>query len=205
MSINVAEFNSDIKVRTRIKKPFTCLQKGSKWIILTTAKYSLESIKSVMNLSNWKIMIVEDVDTDENWNKNKMTLQAKHPNVLFLTLEQQFEIDFDVIDVMSTGIYARRHIGYLSAIKCGAKFIYEANDDILDVDELKRIGKTICLQGVQKVSCVYIQFSHPYLLLQYSFLDAFFASIYKLGMEKFWHGNDYSPYAYFIAYVHLFL
>ena len=87
-------------------------------------------------------LIVANVKTPKDWYKSDHALVNR---IILLTLEEQLELDFDLIDVIPTGSYARKNIGYLCAIKCGAKLIYETDDDNKLVDDyrLTSIGMQI--------------------------------------------------------------
>lgn len=51
------------------------------------------------------------------------------PDCDFLSLDDQLRSGFSLADSLPTGHYARKNIGYLSAIHAGADCIYETDDD----------------------------------------------------------------------------
>jgi hypothetical protein len=51
------------------------------------------------------------------------------PNVQFYSLEGQLALSFQLAQILPTGHYARKNIGYIIAIRQGADCIYETDDD----------------------------------------------------------------------------
>jgi len=50
-------------------------------------------------------------------------------NTQFYSLENQFELDFQIVSKLPVGHYSRKNIGYLIAMQQGEKCIYETDDD----------------------------------------------------------------------------
>lgn len=51
------------------------------------------------------------------------------PNVVFLSVEQQMKLGYQVLEVVPFKSYARKNIRYLYAVGCGAQVLYETDDD----------------------------------------------------------------------------
>lgn len=127
----------------RKKKSYACPKFGPNWAVITTINYPTDTIRTLAKLQEWVVIIVADEKTPKNWFSNDTDLLDS--NIILLTLEEQLELDFEIIHVIPIGSYARKNIGYLCAIKCGAKLIYETDDDnrLIEGYPLKSIGKKL--------------------------------------------------------------
>ena len=65
-------------------------------------------------------MVVGDLKTDPSWSFNR---------TIYLDVNSQKSFDFKSIETTPFNSYNRKNIGYLFAIKNGAKFIYDTDDD----------------------------------------------------------------------------
>lgn len=51
------------------------------------------------------------------------------PNVTFISVDEQWQLGYEIVKHLPTGNYARKMVGYLYAIAGGAQVIYETDDD----------------------------------------------------------------------------
>ena len=58
-------------------------------------------------------------------------LSSNSSHLIFLSFERQHTLDFRILHYLPHGSYARKNLGYLIAIKCGAKTIFESDDNNL--------------------------------------------------------------------------
>ncbi|KAK0395883.1 hypothetical protein QR680_001473 [Steinernema hermaphroditum] len=122
---------------TRIDKSFyyreettvssACAHFSSKWIVITSvAPRPTEAILVLSKETEWNIVIVGDT---------KGPLEPLHPewgqlpNVCVLTVEQQKRLPLRLLQNLPYRSYTRKMIGYLHAIKFGAEWIYDTDDD----------------------------------------------------------------------------
>lgn len=92
-----------------------------KSIIVTTIHPPSNSLKQFSKLSSWNLISVGDLKTPEDWNMS---------GVKYLAPREQFKLFPKFSDKLKWNRYARKNIGYLYAIKQGAKIIAEIDDDI---------------------------------------------------------------------------
>ena len=76
-------------------------------------------------------MIVADEKTPKDWLQKLHSVWSRKspPSLVFLSVEQQKELGYKILRVVPFKSYARKNIGYLFAIACGAQVIYETDDD----------------------------------------------------------------------------
>jgi hypothetical protein len=92
-----------------------------KYIILTTINYPTEGVKTIAKTKkDWTILAVADRKTPPAWCCQ---------NVRLLSLDQQREFDSSYAKECPLDHYARKNIGYLKAIRDGARVIAETDDD----------------------------------------------------------------------------
>ncbi|KHJ94400.1 hypothetical protein OESDEN_05670 [Oesophagostomum dentatum] len=93
---------------------------SDKWIVVTSINYPSEDVKRLASLEDWNLVVVADKKTPKDWN---------HDGVHFLSMEQQENLGFRLSVVSPENSYTRKNIGYLYAIKNGARWIYDTDDD----------------------------------------------------------------------------
>ena len=113
--------------------------KSDKWIIFITGNPPNPIIDYLMNnTNNWKILVLGNKETiDSEWYK------YKNSNILlYLSFKEQENLGFCSLRYISKNSFARKNIGYLFAIKYGAKEIYEIDDDIVvkNMNDIKIIN-----------------------------------------------------------------
>jgi len=96
-----------------------------KFIIITSIFQPTEAIEKFSKFSDWKIIVVGDKKTSENWG---------FPGVTYISPEGQSEVSSIFSGLLPWNSYTRKNIGYLHAISQGAKVIYESDDDNIPLD-----------------------------------------------------------------------
>jgi hypothetical protein len=93
---------------------------SGKWIVVTTINYPSPALKKLAALKDWHLVVVGDEKTPKDW---------KLDNCVFLSIEDQRSLDYEIIKHLPKNHYSRKNIGYLFAISRGAEVIYETDDD----------------------------------------------------------------------------
>ena len=92
----------------------------SKWIVITTIQLPTKPVETLSKLPGWSVVVVGDTKTPSNW---------AHPNCVFLSVERQRELNYRIHRLLPYRAYSRKNIGYIFAVRHGAKVIYETDDD----------------------------------------------------------------------------
>lgn len=90
-----------------------------KFIIITSINSINESIKKIIKLKDYQLVVVGD----------KKTPQYKNDNLVFLDIKSQKKLQFESLKTCPYNSYQRKNIGYLYAISNNAKIIAETDDD----------------------------------------------------------------------------
>lgn len=98
-----------------------------KWIVVTTINYPSAPLKKLAALKDWHLVVVGDRKTPQDWQLE---------NCEFLSIEKQQTLDYEIIKLLPENHYCRKNVGYLYAISCGAKVIYETDDDNELIDDI---------------------------------------------------------------------
>jgi len=107
-----------------------------RFIVITTINYPTRSIKTIANNKrDWTILVVADRKTPLDWNCQ---------NVEQLSIKDQMTFDSEYARQCPLDHYARKNIGYLKAIKDGARVIAETDDDNIPKDNfLSSVSRNI--------------------------------------------------------------
>ncbi|KIH62902.1 hypothetical protein ANCDUO_06807 [Ancylostoma duodenale] len=97
-------------------------EKTIRWIVVTTVQHPTEGIKRLSQIPGWTLLVVGNAETPKNW-----SFEGVH----YLSVEDQQELGYRVLDFLPYKSYARKNIGYLYAIENGAEWIYDTDDDII--------------------------------------------------------------------------
>jgi len=116
--------------------------KGDKWIVVTTIFYPTPSIDKFLKLTTpWNLIVIADKKTPTDWLQH---LTFNSSRLIFLSVQQQTNLNFRILDYLPYGSYARKNLGYLIAIKCGAQIIYESDDDnLLEANDIYLLPKVL--------------------------------------------------------------
>jgi hypothetical protein len=115
----------------------------SQAIVITTINYPTEGVRKLAkNCPDWNFIVVGDRKTPKDWN---------YEGVQFLPIEDQLAFDSAYAKECPFNHYSRKNIGYLKAIRDGAKIIYETDDDNIPYDSfLGLLDRHVEGQPVQK-------------------------------------------------------
>lgn len=126
--------------RTKPTSSFVCPIRAKHWIVVTSIQYPTLAIHKFLNLTTrWNLVVIGDRKTPRDWLQH---LQGDRSRVLFLTIEDQLSLGYSILKYTPENSYARKNIGYLVAIACGAKVIFESDDDnILKTNDIRILPK----------------------------------------------------------------
>ncbi len=156
-------------LNTQRMNPFQCPLRGEKWIVVTSIFYPTPAIYKFLTLrTHWNLIVIGDRKTPKDW-LERLTINSTR--LLFVSFEQQKKLDFRILRYLPQGSYARKNLGYLIAIKCGAKIIFESDDDnILDDNDIYLLPKILQPKHVPWIAFhrqrspfinIYGSFGHP--------------------------------------------
>jgi len=91
-----------------------------KYIVITSIFSPTEAISKFAKLKEYQLIVVGDKKTPKEWQCD---------NVEYISVEKQEEIKFNLVKALPYNHYCRKMIGYLTAIKNGADFIIDTDDD----------------------------------------------------------------------------
>lgn len=111
--------------------PEYCSAVAARWIVITSINDPTTAVLNFASLAGWTSVIVADEKTPQDWLQHLHSVWKRKspPSLVFLSVEQQKKLGFHTLKVVPFKSYARKNIGYLYAIACGAKIIYETDDD----------------------------------------------------------------------------
>ncbi|CAF1129118.1 unnamed protein product [Rotaria magnacalcarata] len=150
-------------------KPFICPIQGDKWIVITTIFYPTIAVHKFLELkSQWNLIVIGDRKTPSDWLSH---ITGNKSRLLFLPLNEQYTLKYSIIQYLPEGSYARKNIGYLLAIQCGGKLIFESDDDnLLKNNDIYYLPKEVKPHQVPWISFhgqrspfvnIYASFGHP--------------------------------------------
>ncbi|KAI9085878.1 hypothetical protein K1719_031955 [Acacia pycnantha] len=92
---------------------------GERWIVVSVSNYPLDSLHNLVKLKGWQVLAVGNSKTSTDWSLK---------GAIFLSLEEQSNLGFRVVDYLPYDSYVRKTVGYLFAIQHGAKRIFDADN-----------------------------------------------------------------------------
>ncbi|KAL6994888.1 sugar transporter-like protein [Sarracenia purpurea var. burkii] len=98
--------------------PFSSFH-SDQWIVVSVSDYPTNSLRSLVKMKRWQLLAVGNSRTPKDWELK---------GVIFLSMEQQANLGFRVVDYLPYDSYVRKSVGYLFAIQHGAKSIFDADD-----------------------------------------------------------------------------
>lgn len=94
----------------------------SNYVVITSIHGLTESVLKYAEIKDWCVVLVGD-------KKTPSLERHPHPNITFLSVEDQADLGFASYVCCPFNHYSRKNLGYLYAIKQGAKLIADADDD----------------------------------------------------------------------------
>jgi hypothetical protein len=110
---------------------------NNRFIIMTTINSPGKTVQGLVEMcSDWKILVVGDKKTPNNWYFN---------GVNFIPYEQQLLIESEFVRLCPSNHYCRKNIGYLLAFQHNAQVIAETDDDNIPVKNtyLKNVSLSV--------------------------------------------------------------
>ena len=99
---------------------------SEKWLVLTTINIPNYNIRQLLVIKEpWKIVVIGDIKT----NNKSWDIFKNSKKLIFLSVEDQINLGYNITKYIPTNSYSRKNIGYLFAIQHGAKEIYETDDN----------------------------------------------------------------------------
>jgi len=95
------------------------------YIVITSINPPNKSIKSFAKLKDYNLLVVGDKKTPLDW---------QYEGVKFISVMEQSKSLFKLTEKLPFNHYSRKMIGYLEAIKSGAEFIIDTDDDNIPYD-----------------------------------------------------------------------
>jgi hypothetical protein len=93
-----------------------------KYIIITSIFKPTEAIKLFSKIKGYQLIVVGDKKTPLEWS---------YDNVDYISLNQQYNMSFELSRILPQNHYCRKMLGYLRAIQYGANYIVDTDDDNL--------------------------------------------------------------------------
>lgn len=92
----------------------------NKIIVITSIFNPTEAVISFSEIDKYQLIVVGDQKTPIDWNCK---------NVDYISVAQQELLNFELVKVLPYNHYCRKMLGYLKAIKNGAEYIIDTDDD----------------------------------------------------------------------------
>ena len=150
---------------------FVCSIQAERWIVITSIFYPTTAVEAFLQLTPpWNLIVVADRKTPDDWLSR---LKGNRSRVLFLSMEDQKSLGYSILRHLSENSYARKNIGYLVAIQCGAKTIFESDDDnLLRTNQIYHLPKIVHSNDAPWIAFhrqrslfvnIYASFGHPHI------------------------------------------
>ncbi|XP_058225310.1 probable glycosyltransferase STELLO1 [Rhododendron vialii] len=98
--------------------PYTSFT-SDRWVVVSVSDYPSDSLRALVKIKGWQVVAVGNSRTPADWELK---------GVIFLSMEEQANLGFRVVDYLPYESYVRKSVGYLFAIQHGAKRIFDADD-----------------------------------------------------------------------------
>ncbi len=97
-----------------------------KAIVITSVFNPTEAVISFSKMNDYQLIVVGDRKTPADWICK---------NVDYLSIDKQEKLNFETAGLLPYNHYCRKMLGYLKAIKNGAEFIIDTDDDNIPKDD----------------------------------------------------------------------
>lgn len=148
--IRLPQLESNIKPISDTSSPYASFR-SEKWIVVSVSNYPTDSLRKLVKLKGWQVLAIGNSKTPSDWSLK---------GAIFLSLEQQAQLGFRVLDYLPYDSYVRKSVGYLFAIQHGAKKIFDADDrgEVIDDDLGKHFDLELTGEGARQE--IILQYSH---------------------------------------------
>ncbi|KAF8395827.1 hypothetical protein HHK36_019781 [Tetracentron sinense] len=125
--------------------------RSERWIVASVSSYPTDSLRNLLKIKGWQVLAVGNSKTPSDWNLK---------GAIFLSLEQQANLGFRIVDHLPYDSYVRKSVGYLFAIQHGAKKIFDADDrgNVIDGELGKHFDLELVGEGARQQTI--LQYSH---------------------------------------------
>ncbi|KAK7267308.1 hypothetical protein RIF29_19978 [Crotalaria pallida] len=125
--------------------------RSEQWIVVSVSSYPSDSLRNLVRIKGWQVLAIGNSRTPSDWELK---------GAIFLSLEQQANLGFRVVDYLPYDSYVRKTVGYLFAIQHGATKIFDFDDrgDVIDGDLGKHFDVELTGEGARQE--VVLQYSH---------------------------------------------
>ncbi|KAJ9695833.1 hypothetical protein PVL29_011022 [Vitis rotundifolia] len=132
------------------KSPYANFR-SERWILVSVSNYPTDSLRKLVKIKGWQVLAIGNSKTPSDWSLK---------GAIFLSLEQQANLGFRVVDHLPYDSFVRKNVGYLFAIQHGAKKIFDADDrgDVIDNDLGKHFDVELVGEGARQD--IILQYSH---------------------------------------------
>lgn len=94
---------------------------NQKWIVITSINSMTPAIEQMATFEDYHVVVIMDTASPTVYHANE--------NIVYLNIKEQQRLGFNIYDHVPFNSYTRKNIGYLYAIKNGARIIYDTDDD----------------------------------------------------------------------------
>jgi hypothetical protein len=123
LGVNTSEVNTwDIYQITKLgkSKGRGRVKDTKKFLVITSIFHPSTAVKKFSEISDWQLIVVGDKKTPADWRLD---------NAIYLSPEDQLKTGFEILDNLPWNHYGRKMVGYLYAMKHGAEYIADSDDD----------------------------------------------------------------------------
>ncbi|MDD4869354.1 MAG: STELLO glycosyltransferase family protein [Kiritimatiellae bacterium] len=96
------------------------MQNDKKFVVITSIFSPTAAVLAFTRQKGWKVIVVGDDKSPKDWHLDE---------VIFLPIEEQSKSGFCTESLLPRNHYARKNIGYLTAMRAGAEIIFDTDDD----------------------------------------------------------------------------
>jgi hypothetical protein len=97
-----------------------------KYIVITSIFNPTEAVIAFSKMEDYQLIVVGDKKTPADWHCN---------NVDYMSIAQQETLEYELSKILPYNHYCRKMLGYLKAIKNGADYIIDTDDDNIPKDK----------------------------------------------------------------------
>eukprot|EP00268_Persea_americana_P069571 TRINITY_DN98_c1_g2_i1.p1 TRINITY_DN98_c1_g2~~TRINITY_DN98_c1_g2_i1.p1 ORF type:complete len:757 (+),score=102.37 TRINITY_DN98_c1_g2_i1:473-2743(+) len=125
--------------------------RSERWIVVSVSGYPSDSLRRLSKIKGWQLLAVGNSQTPPDWSLK---------GAIFLSLDDQANLGFRVVDHLPYNSYVRKSVGYLFAIQHGAKKIFDADDrgEVIGDDLGRHFDLDLVGEGARREPI--LQYSH---------------------------------------------
>ncbi len=90
------------------------------YVVMTSINAPTEAVRKYAEMKDWKTIMVGDKKTPAGWN---------YKNVTYISPEDQLKLPYSIVEKLPWNLPARANLAYLEAMREGAEFITQSDDD----------------------------------------------------------------------------